>query len=110
MSTEQKLTAHAKDWEAVHLMPPILDTDDWQIIRDKAIHRAWVTLDMRYQTYSENSWTADVLRMVEVFGKHDTDEAELWRMREVQIIQEVRRELSRSLVQLVEKRKHESTI
>jgi hypothetical protein len=48
--------------------------------------------------------------MVEDFGKYDTDEAELWRMREVQIIQEVRRELSRSLVQLVEKRKHESTI
>ena len=101
MSTEQKLTAHAKDWEAVHL-PNELATPDWIIIRDQAIHRAWVTLDMRYRTYAEDSWTADVLRYVEQTKSCSCEDCEQWGIREVQIIEEVRREMSRSLVKVKE--------
>ena len=102
------MTVYARDWELERNVPTHL-YPDWVTVRDAAVHRAFVTLEMRYQTYARDSWTALVLLSVERTKSCSCETCEVWRMREVQIINEVRIEMSRAYQQLKEKESYEPT-
>ena len=53
-----QLNSYANDFLARRNIP---QTDEIIIVKGNAIHHAFVNLEMRYRTYAEESWIAEVL-------------------------------------------------
>ena len=83
-----RLTNYAKWWEAER---NIRVDEEAIILRDKAVMIALMNLDMRFRTYADESWTAEVIQYVteDLTTKLDSPQYELWLQRENDIIAEV---------------------
>jgi hypothetical protein len=77
----------------------IVQTNEVIILKGKAVHTAYLNLEMRYTTYAEDSWVALVLQSVET-KNCVCDDCQLWYMREVQIINEVSQCVDRAITKM----------
>ena len=91
-----RLGIYARWYEAEKLTPEQRQDPEALVIRDKAVQNALVSLDMRFRTYAEDSWTAMVLKYIEdnYFGSGEPD-WDLWVQREEDIIAEVHLQMDR---------------
>lgn len=67
------------------------DEHDWLIKVNDTINSTVLTLDMRYQTYAEGSWSQSVYQAFnsETVQKCSCDSCAKWKMRVFQMCQEV---------------------
>jgi hypothetical protein len=97
-----RLNSYANDFLAGR---NIRQTDEIIIIKGNAIHHAFVNLEMRYRTYAEESWIAEVLDALDPENRLQITDKEfgLMQMRELQILMEVENEVDRQLQIMKEK-------
>ena len=67
------------------------DEDEWLIKVNDTINSTLLTLDMRYHTYAEDSWSQEVYKaaMSEGISKCDCGSCYKWKMRLFQMCEEV---------------------
>ncbi len=68
-----------------------IDEKEWLIKVNDTINSTLLTLDMRYQTYAEGSWTQAVYKAFtsDSVQKCDCDDCYKWKMRTFQMTQEI---------------------
>jgi hypothetical protein len=67
------------------------DQREWLIKVNDTINSTLLTLDMRFHTYAEGSWTRTVFKnaMSETVSKCDCDDCNKWKMRLFQMCEEI---------------------
>ena len=109
-STKKQLSVYAND---LWLSRNYGTHPEKDIIIDEAVTTAYLNLEVRYQTYAENSWTDEVLWWVgQGFSQNCScdncdDEDEKWFIREVQISREVHYQLDCLMQKIIDNYKKE---
>ena len=104
--TYRILSGHAHDLWVSRNFGPHPEKD---IIIDQAVHTAYLNLEMRYQTYAENSWTDETLWWIDkaVARECPCDDCDKWFIRETQIIKEVHYQLDCLMQKIIDNYKKE---